>query len=80
MNPRAKWTLSTKLEVLSFLLVFYQCSAGFLTAWAMLVRPFCVVVCECGARHKTGRKLKAPPGRKLVENRRSETGTRLKFP
>ena len=71
--------MSTKLEIFSFLPVFYQFSTSFSNAWAIGARPFCVAVCEGGARHKTGRKMEAPPARKLVENWTSETGRKLEY-
>ena len=70
MHQEQNGPFSTKLEILCFL---------FLNAWAILAQPFCVAVCERGARHKTGRKQEDPPGRKLVENCKSLTGRKLEF-
>ena len=79
MNQRAKWSFVHKARnswfSTDFLSVFYRCFK-FVVIWA---RPFRVAVCEIGAGNKTGRKLEAPLGRKLVENWRSATDRKLEF-
>ena len=70
--------LSTKLQIIKFvigLLIVFCSLCKCVGDWA---RAFCVTVCEGGAKHKTGRKLEASRGRKLLENSRLKSGTKLK--
>ena len=78
MNQRPKWTLVHKARNIQF-------STGFLSVFYRFFK--CVgdwgsaVLCCCLRRwrltQKSGRKLEAPPRRKLVENWRSETGKQM---
>ena len=77
INQRPKWTLAHTARNIKFSIGFPIVFYRFPNAWAIWARPFCAAVCEGSARHKTGRKLEAPPVRKLVENWRSKTGTKL---
>ena len=59
--------------------MFYKFSIGFQMRWRFGLGRFVLLSVKVALHRKTGRKLEAPPGRKLVENWRTEIGRKLEF-